>query len=161
MKKMIVIIFVFLLAFSFTSCSKNPSDVILNLKACMDKGNYEESKAYYTKETVKMIEDAEKKFPEMKDKKKGKEFAEGSEWEIISEDIQGDSAKVMIKIIEHPVENMKGHETTYLLKKEDGEWKIDIAATIQAAMQGLNTMRTMKGAGGLKNMKKLNKLLKK
>ena len=62
MKRAIIITFVFLLAFSVSSCSKKPSDVLLGLKTSMTDNDYEESKKYYTKESVKMLEDIERAY---------------------------------------------------------------------------------------------------
>ncbi len=166
MRKMIVIMFVFFLAFSITSCSKKPSDILLSAKTCAEKFDYEKGdneciKAYYTKESAKKIMDSEKKSPDMKDKKKGKELADGSEeWEVVKEIIKGDSARVTIKIVKSPREKVIGSVMTYHLEKEDGEWKVNIVATIQGALQRVKAIKTKAGVGGMKNMKKSDKLKK-
>ncbi len=161
MKKIIAIMFMFFLAFSITACSKKPSDTLSSVKPCWDKDDKECAKAYYTKESVKKLEDEEKKSPGLKVNKKGKGFGL-LEWEVISEDIQGDSAQVKIKFVEHPKEKLIGHETTYYMKKEDAEWKIDVIATLQKkAMERENAKKTMKAAGESENPKKSDKLNKK
>ncbi len=158
MKKMIIISFVFILAFSISSCSKKPSDILLSVKPCWDNDDRDCAKAFYTKESVKKLEEEEMKSRYIKVDKKKKGFADGLlKWEVVKEDIQGDSATVKIIFTEHPKEKLKGGEMTYLFLKEDAEWKIDVIASVVKNREKVNEAKAKKGDGGLEKNKKPEK----
>jgi len=43
------------------------------------------------------------------------------------------------------VENMKGFEYTYRMKKEDGSWKIDMEDELKAALSMMKNMGALAG----------------
>ncbi len=144
MKRFILLWLSLIVVFSFISCSKGPGDVLEKVKSYHSSGDFENVKKFYTKGTVEAMDELEKLSPQSKGKGKNadKKFADGSKWEVVSEKIDGDTAEVKVKYVEHPVENMKGLELPFRLKKEDGEWKIDMEKEMR---MGLNMIKQMGG----------------
>ena len=98
----------------FLTCSKKPSDVLNIIKAKQNSDSFYDISEYYTKGTLKVLEELEELSP--KDKSidySDKKFAKGINWEIIDESIDDDKAEVIIKYIAHPIENMKGLELIF------------------------------------------------
>ena len=138
----------------FISCSKKPGDVLDKMHELSIKGSNDDLKGYYTRGTVTALEELEKLTPKDQGEKKNvsKQFAKGSSWKIIEESIDGDNAEVIIRYTEHPVENMKGLDITFKMRKEDGEWKIDMENDIR---KGITLIKKMGGKKNyLKNMMK-------
>lgn len=142
MKRFILSCIGFFVVFSFTSCSKNPSDVLGKLQNLYKAGNYEDVKSYYTKGSIEAMNELEKLVPKSQNKeaKVDKKFVEGAKWEVVSEKINGDVADLKIKYVEHPVENMKGLEITFKMKREDGEWKIDMEKELRMSLDMIKGM---------------------
>ncbi|MCU0848236.1 MAG: DUF4878 domain-containing protein [Spirochaetes bacterium] len=154
MKKIFVISLV-VLALAMVGCTKKPSDTLGKLQSAAKSGNLEDAKKYYTKGTVKAMEELQKLFPV--DPKKGdNKFAEGAKWTVVNEKIDGDKAEVKVKYTDHPDPKMKGAEITFNMKKEDGDWKLDLEKELNMALS------MFKGMGGqmnnmLKGLKNLGK----
>ncbi len=127
---------------SVVSCSKGPVDVLESMKSYQGSGDMEGIKKCYTKGTVKAMEEMEKYAPKSKDDKGkvDKRFARDSEWKVVSEKIDGDTAELKIQFVEHPVENMKGLEIPFKMKKEDGEWKIDMEKEMNMSLKMIKQM---------------------
>jgi len=142
MKKIFFISMVSLIVFSLSSCSKNPSDIFRKVQDLYKAGNNKDVQRYYTKGSIKVMDKLEKLVPQSQSNegRVDKKFAEGAEWEVVDEKIDGDAAEVKIKYTEHPVENMKGLEITFNMKKEDGEWKIDMEKEL---LMGLDMIKGM------------------
>jgi hypothetical protein len=89
--------------------------------------------AYYTKDTLA----AARKYAgshndtEILDGLDRKIFAKNSRWHIISEQRNGDRARVELAIDAHPSPNMTGIAVVIPLKYESGRWKIDRADMIK------------------------------
>lgn len=117
----------FIIILLFISCSNSPEDALEKVKKYYNKDDYEKVMGCYTAGTVSAMEELEKLTgqPKLKKMNIGKKFMDGASWEITKNDIGGDIASLTIKYIEHPVENMRGLDVEFRLKKENGEWKID------------------------------------
>lgn len=119
------------------SCSQTPGDVLLNIKKQHSLGNYNNLDDYYTRGTVKAMKELDKL--SLKNKtgkpKQDKKFAEGTDWDVVSEKMEGDKAEVKIKYTKHPVENMIGLELIFNLLKEDGKWKVDMEKDLGRSLE--------------------------
>ena len=124
MKKLIMHFIIIIL---FISCSKSPEDVLLEVKKYYNNSDYDKVMGCYTTGTISAMEELEKLTQQPKFKKLNiaKKFMDGVSWEITNENIKVDSAILIIKYIDHPVENLRGLNVAFRLKKEKGEWKID------------------------------------
>jgi len=64
-------------------------------------------------------------------------FPEGAEWEILSREVKGDTARITLKCVDHPVENVIGFQMDYRLRREGGVWKIDMHEELERAADRL------------------------
>ena len=145
MKKFYVACIIGLCALALISCGAGkPSDVIKDMQSAVKSENIEDVYKYYTKGTADAIKEMHKLFPDAA-KEKDSKFAEGAKWEVIEEKIDGDIATVKIKYTEHPVENMKGFEFPFRMKKEEGKWKIDMEKEMQQALAMIKAMQRIPG----------------
>ncbi len=132
-------------ALALTACGAGkPSDVIKKMQSAAQSDSAEDVYKYYTKGTADAIKEMQKMFPDAA-KDKDSKFAKGAKWDVIEEKIDGDIATVKIKYTEHPVENMKGFEFPFRLKKEEGQWKIDMEREMQQALAMIKAMQKMPG----------------
>jgi hypothetical protein len=148
MKSFLVYVAALAAAVFFISCSRNPSDVLQDIRKQQINGNYDNLNAYYTKGTIKAMEEFEKL--SLKNKtgksKEDKRFMDGTDWDIVAEKINGSDADVVIKYTDHPIENMRGLELMFKLQKEDGKWKLDMENDIRKSLEMLkNSGQAVKG----------------
>jgi hypothetical protein len=117
----------FIIIIFFVSCSKDAEDILVQVKKCYNNGDYDKVMECYTDGTIRAIDELEKitDHPELKRLNIGKKFMEGTSWEVVKDDVRGDTALLTIKYTEHPVENMRGLNITFRLKQEGRKWKID------------------------------------
>ncbi|MDY6968481.1 MAG: DUF4878 domain-containing protein [Spirochaetota bacterium] len=141
--KIIQIISNLTLIISLISCSNNkPRDVIENIQDLYKAGKFKEVRKYYTKGSNLAMDELEKLIPKSKNYREetNKKFANGAEWEVISENIYDTVAEVKIKYNEHPVENMKGLEVQFSMKKEDNMWKINNEDDLKMSIEMIKKM---------------------
>lgn len=158
MKRCFVVIAAFVVAAGLTACGgSRPSDVLEKMQSVYSSDRFEDAAQYYTKGTVEAMNELNKIAP-----KSGKEegladrkFMKDAKWTVVDEKIIGDTAEVKVKYTEHPVENMKGFEYAFRMKKEDGRWKIDMEQEMKSAISMIRQMNT---AGGM--MEKLRSFVK-
>lgn len=145
MKKYLIWAWGLLIAFVFASCTNSPGDVLEKVKSLHNKGDYESVKKYYTKGTVEAMEELKKLAPDTEEEggKIEKKFAKGTKWKIVSEKIDENTANVKIQYIDHPIENMKGSEITFKMRKEDGEWKVDMEKEMRIGVEMLKELGKM------------------
>ncbi len=144
MKKIFVAFITVIVAAGLSSCSKGkPSDVLEAMQKAYASGSMADIDKYYTKGTVEAINELNKLAP--KSQKEDNKFAKEAAWDVVQETIKGDTADVKIKYTKHPVENMKGFEMTFHMKKEDGSWKIDMEKEMQAALSMIKAMNKTPG----------------
>lgn len=131
------------------SCSQTPGDVLLNIKKQHSLGNYDNLDDYYTRGTVKAMKELDKL--SLKNKtgkpKQDKKFAEGTDWDVVSEKTEGDKAEVKIKYTKHPVENMIGLELIFHLLREDGKWKVDMEKDLGRSLELLKITEKISESG--------------
>ena len=157
MKKFLVIIMGLILVIGLISCKKTaskPADVLTLLK---ESKSEEDAKAYFTKGTVKAMDELKKLMPEMKGKKDKSSIGKDDKWEVVNEDIQGDLATVTIKFTGSDNAKKVGTIYPFKFKKEDGSWKLDMEAELN---MGLKMMNSLKGLDMNKMMKDAMKGLK-
>ena len=130
------------LIFSLISCSNKPGDVIEKIQDLYKAGKFKEVRNYYTKGSNLAMDEIVKLIPKSENYKEkiNKRFAKGAEWEIVSENIIDTIAEVKIKYKEHPVENMKGLEIKFNMKKEDNMWKIDNEEDLKMSIEMIKGM---------------------
>lgn len=121
---------------------KAPADVLSKIQKAQLSGDLTETKNFYTEGTIRLMEEMKKIVPAAKGDTK---FVSGAKWKVVDEKINGDSAELRIKYVEHPVENMKGLEIPFRLKKEGGEWKIDMENELKQALMMINSMKKLPG----------------
>jgi hypothetical protein len=148
MKKQFAVVAVTALLIGLAACGGRPSDVLMDLQNAYRSGSLEDPAPYYTKGTVEAMKELGALAPKSGQDKKAqeKEFAKGARWEVVQEKVEGDAAEVKIKYVEHPVENLKGEEMTFRLRKEEGRWKIDMEKELRASIA---LMKQMGGTMGM------------
>ncbi len=129
MKKMMIAVAVMVLM--FVSCKKNEQGYGENLRAVQslfEEQKYDESLDFMTSGTKKSLRRLSSSFPGIAEAGFGMGvlFRKGAEWQIVDEIVQGDVAKVKVRYVRHPVENIRGSETVFVFKKESGEWRLDM-----------------------------------
>ena len=146
MKSFIVYAFTLVAAILLFPVPQNPSDVLLDIRKQQSSGNYDNLNVYYTRGTIKAIEDMDKLSKQNKTgkAKEDKRFMEGTDWNVVAEKVNGNDADVTIKYTDHPIENMRGLELMFKLQKEDGKWKLDMEKDIR---KGLEMIRKYEQAG--------------
>jgi hypothetical protein len=137
MKIFLILIIIFICGAFFAACSQYPRDVLLEIKKQQANGNYDDFYKYYTNDTVKTMAELDRLI-EKNQTVKGKEdkrFMDGADWDVIAEKINGNDADVIIKYTDHSIENMRGLELGFKLKKEDGKWKLDMEKDLRKSME--------------------------
>jgi hypothetical protein len=142
--KFYYILFLMLFLILCLSCSGESSPEI-TLTAVQDRakqGQYGAIRKYLTRNTLGAI-DTLKEYPQVSSWKKdfAIKFPEGSEWNIVHQEVKGDSARVTMKCLDHPVENVRGFEMVYLLRREKGIWKIDMHEELKRAIERIKEFR--------------------
>ncbi len=157
MKKLLVVITAIAIAAGFISCAKTaakPSDVLSRLKEAKSE---EDARAYFTKGTLKAMDEVKKLMPDVKDKKGGQSIDKNDKWEVLKEEIKGDTAVVTVKFTGSDNQKKVGTSAPIKFKKEDGSWKVDLEEEINLGLQmlkslkGLDVNKLMKDA--MKNVK--------
>ena len=116
MKKIIFLLFVL-------SCSSSPSDLIIKDIYEIGKAKtVEDVEIFYTDKTVKLAKKIDDEILLSFDRKF---FEDKSKYEIVSKQVKGDSAVLVLVITEHRSLNLVGLNFEISLKHEHGKWKID------------------------------------
>lgn len=128
----------------FPGCSRESSpEITLNaVQEMAQKGQYGAIREYLTRDTLSAIDTFEK-YPQAGrwEKDFAIKFPAESEWGIVDQEVRGDSARVTMKCLEHPVENVRGFEMVFLLRREKGIWKIDMHEKLERAVERLKAFR--------------------
>jgi hypothetical protein len=105
--------------------ASTPSDVVKKVLDAQASFDYGTVKKYVVKDLVPQIEEVEKQFesPEAKAAIEASKVLEGDQqvkYDVVKEEIDGDSAKVTVKM------SVAGREQEFTLPlvKEDGAWKV-------------------------------------
>ncbi len=124
-----------------------PSDVLKAMQKVYASDNFDDAEKYYTRGTVELMKELNKLNPKSTKEKSlaDKKFVSGAKWDVVEEKIDGDAAQVKVRYVEHPVENMKGFEYIYKMRKEDGAWKIDMESELKAALAMMKNMGAIAG----------------
>lgn len=157
MKKFLIVSMNIALITGLISCAKTaskPSDVLNMLK---DAKSEEDAKAFFTKGTLKAMDEIKKLMPEAKGKKDGQSVGKTDKWEVVKEEIQGDTATVTVKFTGSDNAQKIGTTVPFRFKKEDGSWKMDMEAELNT---GLQMMKGLKGLDVNKMMKDAMKKIK-
>ncbi|TAL34866.1 MAG: hypothetical protein EPN93_11445 [Spirochaetes bacterium] len=125
------------------SSGDRPRDVLDAMQKIFSSDDFSGAKKFYTKGTRSAFDDLDKLNPRSRKEEAIPDgrFAKGARWELLDESIQGDSAKVRIKYTKHPVENNKGLEVSFNMKKEDDGWKIDMEKEIRETISLIKKMK--------------------
>lgn len=105
-------IFLPLIVFLFLGCSEKPSDVAMEFTKNFSEGKIKEAKSLGTQTTASTID-----LLVTLGYKKG---AQKPNLELVSEEIDGDSAIVIIN------DKTTGKHEKFDLVKQDGKWKVDL-----------------------------------
>jgi hypothetical protein len=124
----------------FSSCSKDESaksPLLDHIGGMSSIKSGEDCSPYYTDATVSAAKKYAAKYndTEILAGLDRKIFVKGSQYSILSEKRDGDSAVITLKIIKHPSPNMIGYETLLNMKFEDNKWKIDRRKEIDALLK--------------------------
>jgi hypothetical protein len=150
MKKIIVIIiaaFVVILPGCKSGSGTNPKEVLNHFFDALSKKDINEAKKYATKDSDGMLSMMQMGMQNMNNDHADKMMGMINNMQMGDATIMGDKATV-------PVKDKKSGETTdFLLKKEDGEWKVafDMATLMDMANKkmkehGMNGMGNMNGS---------------
>jgi hypothetical protein len=125
------------------SSGDRPRDVLDAMQKVYSSDNFSDARKYYTKGTIGALDDLEKLNPRSRkeDAIPDGRFARGARWEVIDETVQGDGATVKIKYTRHPVENNKGLDVAFVMKREDGAWKIDMEKDVRETISLIKKMK--------------------
>jgi hypothetical protein len=149
MKKQYAALFITIALLSPFCSSKpeKPADVIKVMQKLHKSGKFNEIKAYYTKGTLAAMDELGKLAPQHPQSEFGTNriFADGAKWDIVSEKIEGDTAELKIMYTSHPVENMRGYEMPFRMKKEDGTWKWDMEKDLRESIPLMKEMKKKMG----------------
>ncbi len=110
--KKILLVLVSFTALLLAGCGPSPSSVVQDFFDAANEGDWETAQALSTGEANTIIGMAAGLAGDEKPKPEDK-----MEIEIVSEEVDGDTANVVVK-------NEDGKEATVSLRKVDGEWKI-------------------------------------
>ncbi len=124
-----------------------PGAVLKMMQKVYSSDNFDDAYKYYTKATVELLNEMNRINPKSSKEQSlaDKRFVSGAKWDVVEEKIDGDTAHVKVRYTAHPVENMKGFEYTYRMKKEDGSWKIDMEDELKAALSMMKNMGALAG----------------
>ncbi len=109
------LIFILGFTFFFFSCGKNdtPSSITEKFLSALSKQEFETAKSYGTDDTDRLLDMM------IGYKKMGAEpFLQDAVFDIIDEKINGDEAKVRVKV------EGRNKELVFNLEKEEGKWKV-------------------------------------
>ena len=153
MKKVLFIAASFALLIGIIGCSKgksgSPSDVFKKLHA-VEKPD--DAKKYFTKGTLKAMDELKKIVPEGKGNKEDKNFNKDDKWEIVKEEINNDKAVLTVKYLASKDNAKKDQIVPYNFSKEDSEWKLDYEKEFTEAVKLMEGMKGM--------MNQMNDMLK-
>ena len=128
-----------------TACGSNTPTKTIDSMAKIE--NAQEAKQYYTKRTVELIEELERMAPP--DEESSSDYnviKQDSDCEIVEQTIDGDNAKVTMKITSPSQTSPMTY--TMKMKKEDGAWKIDQEQELESAVKLLKSVNeNMSGMG--------------
>ncbi len=130
-KRCLIISLSLFAASSFILCtdkgSRGPGNIFKMVQDSYTKEGVDAVKKYYTEGTIKAMDELKMFSSESNESNYfDSYYSRGVKWEVEDEQVDGDSATIKIKYLEHPVEKMKGIEVPFNMRKEDGEWKIDM-----------------------------------
>lgn len=156
MKRLLVNTAVLALSFVVIACGNKPSGVLEKIQGA-EVNSVDDLALYYTEGTVKAMKELSAIAPrtDKGDAPFDNKFAKGARWKVVEEKVEGDTATVKIKYTDHPVENMKGYEMSLRMKKEAGQWKIDMEKEMNDAITMIQSMNTKGGL--IDQMKKMIK----
>lgn len=126
----------------FVTCKKDErgyTETLYRIKHCFEEQNYDECVKYMTLRTQKLLKKLESSFPQIADAGYGMAvlFRKGSEWEIVKVAGNEKNANVKVRYVKHPTENIIGSEVEFVLKKENGEWKLDMEKEIENLIENI------------------------
>jgi hypothetical protein len=139
----LVCLYIFLSSSFSCSCSRKSSPEI-TLTAIQERakhGKYREIRGYLTRNTLRAIDRLKEFSRSSWENDFARRFPESSEWNIVQQEIRGDSARITMKCIDHPVENIRGFEIVYVLRLEGGIWKIDMHEELERAIERMKEFR--------------------
>ena len=147
MRRTFILLTIAALAVALACGGGKPSDVLKAMQKVYSSDKFDDANKYYTKGTVELLNELNKLNPKStrEESLADKKFVSGAKWDVIEEKIDGETAQVKVRYIEHPVENMKSFEYTYKMKKEDGAWKIDMEGELKVALSMMKNMGALAG----------------
>lgn len=130
------------------SCKKKsgtPAGTLLMIQGLYVDGKSEEAETYFTRGTLKAMQEIEKMLPGQKSHYGAEKlFMKGAEWDVLSDKISGDRAEIQIRFTSHPVENLLGFVVTMKMKREDGLWKRDMEDELRNSIPLLRQIKSRK-----------------
>ena len=125
--------------------------------------NEKDAKSFYTKRTLELIAELEKLSPESADSggaNTPNSFTKNDvKGDVVEENIDGDSATLTVKVVSSSGGAPEGYVHTMKMKKEDGEWKLDMEYELETAAKMLKSANQLtKGMEGA--MQSLGNLFK-
>lgn len=153
MKKIFLMVLSFAVIAGISGCSKSksdsPSDVFRKLHS-VEKPD--DAKKYFTKGTLKAMDELKKVVPESEGRKEDKNFNKEDKWEIVKEEIKNEKAVLTVKYLASKDKTKKDQIVPFNFSREESEWKLDYEKEFNDAVQ------LMKGMKGMMNQ--MNDMLK-
>lgn len=117
------------------ACAKPPGEPLKTMekiKSLYGEQKFEEAAGLFTGSTRRALNDLERVSPGTRQAGFGFAvlFPGESEWEVLESKTDGATASVRVRYARHPVENIRGNEIEFRLRKEDGGWKWDMEREI-------------------------------
>ena len=131
----IISILMLAVTLGLAACAKPPSEPLKTMekiKSLYVSQKFEEAAGLFTGNTRRALDDLERVSPGARQAGYGLAvlFPGNSEWEVLETRIDGGTAAVRVRYARHPVENIRGNEIEFRLRKEDGGWKWDMEKEI-------------------------------
>jgi len=123
-------------------CSEShgsPGETLTSLRNLWQAGQYRDAGELMTADTQGLMAYIGRKRPNLAANHFGIDmlFAKKSEWTIMKNDIERDTAEIHVKYSVYPIENMKGFIAVFRFKKERGSWRWDLEKELSALKDGI------------------------
>ncbi len=126
---------------AFIQCAKTPTEPLeaLNLiRALYQEEKFSEASEHFTRGTRRALDRLEDSHPGAREAGYGFSmlFMSGATWTVTDSTGNKDRAVIKVKYTAHPVENLRGNETEFIMIREGNAWKWDMESQVEEALKG-------------------------
>ena len=133
-----------LITFTLFQCAKPPAEPLeaLNvIKGLYEEEKFTEAEEHFTRGTRRALERLEDISPGARDAGYGFSmlFMKGVVWTVTEGPVEKNRAVIRVKYTDHPVENLRGNETEFLMLREGNTWKWDMESQVEEAIKSMGS----------------------